>query len=311
MNFFELFNQFFQLEAERTIPPMAAKLYMYWLHEFNNATPRWPTKLPRRANQVYADLNIDKKTLEKATEQLQERGLLRHIAGTKLKAGTWYLNYGPAADWQQVEGNYSPSETEIGPFSGGNNPPENSNWSLLKGKNSPPIRNRPEESRTENNQKAGEAAEEITLAPLPANEEVTAPRCEAPPLAVAVPPEALWEAKTFADTIGQLWHISELKNFSKWARIAAFTKRLIELGKLAEVKRQFAGYRLQREKAGLRAHKLDDWLGSSAQDYTNGEWCGCEWAEVAAETRARPGEPTASTTSQHAAGTPAARKRDW
>jgi DNA-binding MarR family transcriptional regulator len=76
MSFFELFDQFFQLEAEQTIPPMAAKLYMYWLHEFNNASPRWPAKLHRRANQVYADLNVDKKTLEKATEQLERRGLI-------------------------------------------------------------------------------------------------------------------------------------------------------------------------------------------------------------------------------------------
>jgi hypothetical protein len=298
MTFFELFDQFFQLEAEQTIPPMAAKLYMYWLHEFNNASPRWPAKLHRRANQVYADLNVDKKTLEKATEQLVQRGLIRHIAGTKLTAGTWFLNYEEAANWSLLKGNNSPQETEIGPFSGGNNTPKNPNWSLLKGNNSPPIRNRPEESRPDQTKKnVGVAAEEITLAPLPAKNQVSAPRCEAPPTSAAAQlPEAVaTEAKLLANQIGQLWHITEIKNQPKWARIHTFCRRLAVLGRLDEVQQQFAGYRLQRDKAGIRPHQLDTWLGKPADDFADGEWCGCDWAAVAADTRSRPGEPALAT----------------
>lgn len=321
MSFFELFDQFFQLNAQQTIAPLATKLYMYWLHEFNQA--RWPAVLYRRANQVYIDLEVDKKSLERATAQLVERGLLRHLPGTKTASGTWYLNYGAATDWQAVKGNFSPQhegnnspqDSTIGPFSGGINPLEMPDRPLLKGNFSPPIRNRQDQNREDQTKGVCEAAEEITPAPLPAKEKQLVPPVAEPPHAVATAelPEALAaEAKTLASTIGQLWQISEIKNFTKWARIAAFTKRLAQLGKLEEVKTQFAGYKLQRSKAGIRPHSLDTWLGTYAQDFDNGEWCGCDWAAVAADTRTRPGESLATAIPARAATSPTkAKAHNW
>jgi hypothetical protein len=312
MSYFELLEQFWQLDTERTIAPLASKLYFYLLNQFNGATPRWPAKISRRANQVYADLNVDKKSLATAVAVLEERGLVAYVGGSKTTASIWWLNY------ESVVGKYSPQERPDWSNMKGNNSPSSAtktpDWSEMEGKNSPPIRKRTEleENKTKG---VGEAAEEITLAPLPAKEkEVSAPRCEAPPLSGSVElPEALaTEAKQLATTIGQLWKISELTNYTKWARIAAFTKRLAQLGQLAQVTQQFAGYKLQREKAGLRPHSLDTWLGTYATDFANGEWCGCDWAAVAADTRTRPGESLATVIPARAATSPTkAKANSW
>ncbi|MDO7887966.1 hypothetical protein [Hymenobacter cheonanensis] len=303
MSFFELFDQFFQLNAQQTIAPLATKLYMYWLHEFNQA--RWPAVLYRRANQVYIDLEVDKKSLERATAQLVARGLLRHTAGTKIASGTWHLNYGPAADWQLVEGNFSPQhvgnnspqDSEIGPFSGGEIPLEMPDRPLLKGNFSPPIRNRQDQTREDQTKKkVGEAAEEITLAPLTAKKpELVPPVAEPPhaaesrPVAAAELPEALAaEARALAAEIAPIWDLSEIRNQPKWARIHAFTRCMARLGRLPDVRLQLAGYLAGHLRPGVRPHQLDRWLGSPADDYAQGEWCGCDWPSVAAKAQARP-----------------------
>jgi hypothetical protein len=296
MSYFELLEQFWQLDAERSIAPAASKLYFYLLNEFNTARPvHWPTKIYRRATQVYADLRIDKKTLPTAVAALEERGLIRHYSGDIARSGEWHLNYGPAAQWAGGMGKNSPlPDSEHGEKF----PTPSPEMAGGMGKNSPPIRNRQDEEE-DNKKKAGVAAEEITLAPLPAKEkEVSAPRCEAPPKSEAaqLPAALAAEAKTLANQIGQLWHITEIKNQPKWARIHTFCRRLALLGRLGEVQQQFAGYRLQRDKAGIRPHQLDTWLGKPADDFADGEWCGCDWAAVAADTRARPGEATTLAT---------------
>lgn len=294
MSYFELLEQFWQLDAERTISASASKLYFYLLNEFN--TPRWPAKIYRRANQVYADLNVDKKSLATAIATLEERGLIKHVAGNTSRAAEWFLNYGRAAEWCPAKGNNSPQQAPQWSGTEGNNSPSfgttDPESAGTKGKNSPSIRNRQdqivEEDQTKKN--GSGLSEEITLASLPAENSVSAPRCAAPPVAAALPEALATEAKTLANQIGQLWHISEIKNQPKWARIHTFTRRLATLGRLAEVSEQFAGYRLQREKAGLRPHQLDSWLGKPADDFADGEWCGCDWSAVAADTRTRPGE---------------------
>jgi hypothetical protein len=311
MSYFELLEQFWQLDAERTIAPAASKLYFYLLNEFNTARPvHWPAKLYRRATQVYADLRIDKKTLPTAVAALEQRGLIRHYSGDIARSGEWQLNYGPAADWAGGMGKNSPQST---PEYGEKFPTPSPEMAGGMGKNSPPIRNRQDEEE-DNKKKAGEAAEEITLAPLPAKEEKLVPPVAEPPHAVAAAelPEALAaEAKQLAVTMGQLWKISEQGNFQKFALLCRFTKRLAELGKLAEVQRQFEGYRLTRLKAGLRAHKLTDWLGSDADDYASGEWCGCEWPEIAAETRTRPGQPEPVQSARATTATRKTQPQEW
>ncbi|MDJ0367407.1 hypothetical protein QMK33_19840 [Hymenobacter sp. H14-R3] len=310
MTFFELHDQFFQLNNQQPIPALASKLYMYWLNEFNRA--RWPAVLYRRANQVYADLPCDKNTFGRAVAQLAERGLLHFDSNSR----GWELNYGPAADWLPTIVNNSPQPAQVMVNNSPQDVTELPKTLHLMVNNSPPIRNRPDIvlEKDQPKKKAGEAAEEITLAPLSAKKEVSAPRCEAPPKSEAAQlPEALaTEAKQLAVTMGQLWKISEQKNFQKFALICAFTKRLAQLDRLAEVQEQFAGYRLTREKSGIRAHRLTDWLGAYADDYAGGEWCGCDWAAVAAETRQRPGEALTTQTPARAGTSPAKLKaQSW
>lgn len=307
MSFFELFNQVFELNARQVIKPGAFKLYMYWLHEFNQA--RWPALLFRRANQVYAELGMDKNTFVTAVAQLEARGLLAYEAGKNGKAGEWLLNYEPATESWAAEVKNSPqSKVKNSPqadnsevnFSPSIYPNEAETFDS-RVKNSPPIRNRQNVREDKTKKMAGEAAEEITHAPLPDQiSQLVPPVAEPPhaaesrPVAAAELPAALaTEAKQLAVTMGQLWKISEQSNFQKFALLCAFTKRQAQLGKLPEVQRQFAGYRLTREKAGLRAHKLTDWLGTAADDYTGGEWCGCDWPAVAADTRPRHGDTSA------------------
>jgi hypothetical protein len=322
MSFFELFDQFFQLNAQQTIAPLATKLYMYWLHEFNQA--RWPAVLYRRANQVYIDLEVDKKSLERATAQLVERGLLRHLPGTKIASGTWYLNYGPATDWQSVKGNYSPQhegnnspqESQIGPFSGGNNTPENPNWSLVKGNNSPPIRNRQDQNREDQTKGVGEAAEEITPAPLPAKENQLVPPVAEPPhetvRAAELPAALAAEAKALANEIAPIWDLSEIKHQPKWARIHSFTRCMARLGRLPEVKQQLAGYRAGHLRPGVRPHQLDKWLGNAADDYAGGEWCGCDWPSLAAKVLPYSHEvPVHATTGTTSSPTKARQAKSW
>lgn len=293
MSYFELLEQFWQLDAERSIAPAASKLYFYLLNEFNTARPvHWPAKIYRRATQVYADLRIDKKTLPTAVAALEERGLIRHYSGDIARSGEWHLNYGSAAKWAGGMGKNSPLDDSE---HGEKFPTPSPEMAGGMGKNSPPIRNRQDEEE-DNKKKAGVAAEEITTAPLPAKErEVSAPRCEAPPKSEAAQlDEALAaEAKALANEIAPIWDLSEIKNQPKWARIHSFTRCMARLGRLPEVRQQLAGYQVGHLRPGVRPHQLDRWLGSPADDYAQGEWCGCDWASVAAKAQARPafGQP--------------------
>jgi hypothetical protein len=169
---------------------------------------------------------------------------------------------------------------------------------------------------TKKNAGVGEFSEETTPS-LRAETQLVPPVAESPQpkvVAAAQLPEALaTEAKMLANQIGQLWHITEIRNQPKWARIHTFCRRLAVLGRLTEVQQQFAGYRLQRDKARIRPHQLDTWLGKPADDFADGEWCGCDWAAVAADTRTRPCEqqpvqPARATTSSL---TKARQQQDW
>lgn len=90
MDFFALQDRFWQLEAEQPFPPAAAKFYFYWLNRFNAA--RWPTSLRRFTKQVAADLTMDEKTVSKMAATLQERGLLRYTAGTRVQSAIWEIS---------------------------------------------------------------------------------------------------------------------------------------------------------------------------------------------------------------------------
>lgn len=293
MSYFELLEQFWQLDAERSIAPAASKLYFYLLNEFNIARPaHWPAKIYRRATQVYADLRIDKKTLPTAVAALEERGLIRHYSGDIARSGEWHLNYGPAAKWAGGMGKNSPLEDSE---HGEKFPTPSPEMAGGMGKNSPPIRNRRRQEE-DNKKKAGVAAEEITTAPLPAKENELVPPVAEPPhagqpgpvVAAELSAALAAEAKALANEIAPVWDLSEIKNQPKWARIHSFTRCMARLGRLPEVKQQLAGYQVGHLRPGVRPHQLDRWLGSPADDYAGGEWCGCDWPSVALKAQARP-----------------------
>lgn len=307
MSYFELLEQFWQLDAERTIAPAASKLYFYLLNEFNAARPvHWPAKLYRRATQVYADLRIDKKTLPTAVAALEERGLIRHYSGDTSRSGEWQLNYGPAADWAGGMGKNSPQQADNAASYGEKFPTPTPEMAEGMGKNSPPIRNRQDKIRKDQPQHAsegvGEAAEEITTAPLPTNNsELVPPVAEPPhaalgPVAAAELPAALKsEVKALADEMGKMWKFNEQHGFASWQRLYNLARCLALAGKLPELRHQFAGYLAGHIRGGaLRPHRLEDWLGDPnhpSGPYRNGIWCSCDWQAVAAERPTRPGEP--------------------
>jgi hypothetical protein len=316
MSYFELLEQFWQLDAERSIAPAASKLYFYLLNEFNTARPvHWPSKLYRRATQVYADLRIDKKTLPNAVAALEERGLIRHYSGDIARSGEWHLNYGPAAEWAGGMGKNSPQESPQEDSQHGEKfPTPSPEMAGGMGKNSPPIRNRRRLEEEDQTKGVCEAAEEITPAPLHSeNSQLVPPVAEPPhaapgPVAAAELPAALREeVKALANQMGKMWGFSEQHGFPGWSRLYSFAKYLAQQGQLAELREQLAGYQAGHMRPGVRAHKLADWLGDPKHPdgpYTNGVWCSCQWPTIAAQVQARPGQevqsPRASTTRRQA-----------
>jgi hypothetical protein len=145
---------------------------------------------------------------------------------------------------------------------------------------------------------AGEFLEDSTPS-LKAEVQLVPPVAEPPhaaesrPVAAAeLEPALAAEAKALANEIAPIWDLSEIRHQPKWARIHGFTRCMARLGRLPEVKQQLAGYRDGHLRPGVRPHQLDKWLGSAADDYAGGEWCGCDWPGVAAKVLARPpGQP--------------------
>jgi len=310
MIFFNLFNQVFELNVRQVVKPAAFKLYIYWLYKFNKA--HWPALLYQRANQVYTELGMDKNTFVTAVAQLEARGLLAYEAGKNGKAGEWLLNYKSATESWAAEVKNSPQskvknspredDSEVN-FSPSFYPNEAETFDS-KVKNSLPIRNRQNVTEDKTKKMVGEAAEEITLAPLPAKKFQLVPPFAEPPHAGQTGPVAAAElsvapadeAKTLANELAALWDFSELSNQPKWGRLHSFTRRMAVLGRLSEVRRQLAGYRVGHLRPGVRPHRLDRFLGEPVDDYAQGEWCSCNWSSVAAKAQARPagfGQPSA------------------
>jgi len=305
MDFFALQDRFWQLELEQPFSPTETKLYFYFLNRFNAA--RWPAVLRRFVRQVAADLTLDEKTATKAVAGLHARGLLAYEAGTRSQSASWAL-----ADDRNNSGQQSPRTSRDDRKNSGNKREVQPRTSRDDRKNSGPYKEEEENvEEEENKKKAGVAAEEITTAPLPAkNLQLVPPVAEPPhagqpgPVAAAeLEPALAAEAKALANEIAPIWDLSEIKHQPKWARIHGFTRCMARLGRLPEVKQQLAGYRAGHLRPGVRPHQLDKWLGSAADDYAGGEWCGCDWPSVAAKAQVRQGygpvlpEATVGTTS--------------
>lgn len=202
LSYFELLDQFWRLDAERSFTANETRLYFYLLNQFNSA--RWGAKICRRTNQVAADLNADHKTINTARLILETRGLVSYEAGNKVIAATWRLAYGAAGDGPEMDGNNSrQSESDCSQIDGknyrssGSNTADSSgmdgkNSRLYKEKNktSSVVEEKEEEDPTPAAHAAAVGAEkkiENDLASLPA--QPTAPTI-APPDAVASPKPA-------------------------------------------------------------------------------------------------------------------------
>lgn len=135
-----------------------------------------------------------------------------------------------------------------------------------------------------------------------------------PVVAAELEPALAAEAKALANEIAPIWDLSEIRHQPKWARIHGFTRCMARLGRLPEVKQQLAGYLAGHLRPGVRPHQLDKWLGSAADDYAGGEWCGCDWPSVAAKALARPSYgpiPAQATVGTTSSPTKARQAKSW
>jgi hypothetical protein len=93
MNFYDLQNLFWQLDASERFSGTETRLYFYWLNRLNAGLngEYWPAEYPRWSKQVEADLGLTDKTLAGARTVLVKRGLLSYREGSKSRAATWGL----------------------------------------------------------------------------------------------------------------------------------------------------------------------------------------------------------------------------
>lgn len=93
MNFYDLQNLFWQLDASERFSGNETRLYFYWLNRLNAGLngEYWPDEYPRWGKQVEADLGLTDKTLAAARTVLVKRGLLSYREGTKSRAALWGL----------------------------------------------------------------------------------------------------------------------------------------------------------------------------------------------------------------------------
>jgi hypothetical protein len=93
MSFYDLQNQFWQLDASERFSGTETRLYFYWLNRLNAGLngEYWPDEYPRWGKQVEADLGLTDKTLAAARTVLVKRGLLSYREGTKSRAALWGL----------------------------------------------------------------------------------------------------------------------------------------------------------------------------------------------------------------------------
>jgi len=94
-------------------------------------------------------------------------------------------------------------------------------------------------------------------------------------------------SKALAAEMAKLWNLSPMPSGGrKWAQLHRFTHHMDQAGRLDEVAKQFAGYRLYLEKrTSIEAFNLDKYLGNEADGY-DGEWCQTQWTEKAQATKA-------------------------
>ena len=176
MDFFQLQDRFWQLDAQQSFTPAETRLYMYWLNRFNKEF--WPGSLPRTVKQVAADLSMDEKTIDKARKALEERGLISYQAGNKKVSAQWFL---PAQVDRKNSGQTSKNSPQMDRKNSGANEGNPENSPQMDRKNSAPYKEENKNSSVVENQNeekgrvASPTAELVRIfdgswVPLPAQE---------------------------------------------------------------------------------------------------------------------------------------------
>ena len=263
-----------------------------------------------------ARLTLSLNTVSRAVQQIEADGLLiKHVdkaAGNHrllVPVPTTIKAFAAKNPYPQNEGRgttpkvrvaYPQSEGSPTPEMGDGLPP---NWGTNTTVNSTEnLQETPTPSEPEKKIGAGEFSEDSTpsltaevqiVPPVaePPHETATKPAEAALPAAepappAAAPPRHSEASRELARKMAALWHITEQGNARKWMQLARFTHFMEQAGRLAELTKQFAGYSLYKEKRRIEAYNLDKYIGSEADAYAGGEWCGCDWDSRARATKA-------------------------
>lgn len=287
MDFFQLQDRFWQLQAEEAISPAETTLYFYWLYRFNKEY--WPAGLPRTVKQVSADLKMDEKTVDKARKSLESRGLLTYQAGDRSRSAVWGLS--PTHDRKNSGHARQTSPTDNRNFSGqqGGNP---GNSPTDDRKNSAPYKEENKNSSVVENTTqtqgvgAGSAEKKLAAAAPEKNYHAEDPDASASHTGAAAPAEG--EARALAGEMATYWHVTELRNYRSWAKFYQFCRLLAAAGQLERVRTQFEAYRAYRAAKGIGAHSIDAFLGHETSlspdniPYQDGAWTATEWPDMLA-----------------------------
>lgn len=300
MDFFQLQARFWQLHEVEYFSPVETMLYQYWLNRFNignGPQDRWPGSLTRKVTDVADDLGLTENTVAKARTGLEKRGLLCYRAGNKTRIAAWGLD--PVAfniDLKNSGQSVTIDRNISGQYT--HNDLKNSGQSeVIDLKNSGPYKEENIVVKT---------VKENTPNPSAGVGELSSKKNEDTSSQLSSPSQSLiltsansggaalddsqhQAARTLAAAIAQDWQISEARNFQKWAKIFRFAILLTASGQFDELASQFTAYAKYRQLRGISAYNLDKYLGSELHlspqgwPYSNGEWCGCDWAAKLAE----------------------------
>ncbi|WP_460621480.1 hypothetical protein [Hymenobacter tenuis] len=163
MTFYELQEQFWQMEAEQKWSPAQVKLYFWWLNQFNIA--RWPASIPRNLKQVASTISMDEKTCEAAKNVLVARGLIAFTPGVSGRSAIWGLSYSrnnsSEAD-RKNSGQLRADYRETGRKNSGSVDGNTSDCSQADRKNSGPIWNKKKNSSGVEEEEDSDTASELS-----------------------------------------------------------------------------------------------------------------------------------------------------
>lgn len=298
MNYLTLINQFWTLRREVPFSSTEADLYFYLLNVSNGL--KWKNPFQQANLLICATLGISEKTLIGARNRLKQYGLIDFTSGVKRAPSTYKLLLLENA-LENLQGIREECDSE-----------SDSVFDSVSGGNAPDI-NKHKLNKTKPTPTPAVGAVSPSSSPaLPAQEKELVPPVAQPPQPAAgtLTEAAALEAKGLAVVLAGFWHISEQKNFQKWAKIHRFTRQRADCD-LPQLREQVQGYQAYLSVSGLSPHNLDKFLGHEAENYTDGEWNACDWQAVAKDRRARPGQGIEVAPARAATSPTKAKAQNW